>query len=631
MQVTLKMKITCKRKLLRKLENLKGLWFHVVGLACIIWFLFRVVPAPHRVRYPCQQMSITIALGYITFWSVLLFGLSKWVKQVKFKTAAFAPAILIIFIILFTVSGGVFANNYLNNNNETTSWDPIPKDPIGTPFGVNPGRVIWIWNPDATEKELAGYWWESENNNQTVIDQMYSSGIQELAGVDDDYDAWDKLFKYFNQVHGDGEVGYQTGEKIAIKINMNNGYNYPYTSELDDIDANPYVVKALLRQLVNVVGVSQEDITVYDASRKLMNWFYNRLYYEEYPATPLVPEFPNVNFVDKEGGASGRQQVVASSEKVYFADGTCEYRTLPTCVTEADYLINMPIAKRHVGDRVTLAGKNWFGSWMEDVSSVHNYHTIGYSAMGNPAPQTDLTAHEQLGKKTLLLIGDGTYGCRYGNSDISHFQMFPFNDDWMSSLFFSQDPVALDSVIYDFLFTEGTGPSEGAQNYLHQSAEPPADVYDPENDGIYLSDSLGVHEHWDTTIDIFSSDRYSGPTGNGIDYLAIGKENSSFSVNIMKPKQKYLYIAGREIRYLPNMPKTIILGNIDVEATVYGNTSGIEKVEFYIDDNLEYTDYDGPYIWTWDKRSFFRHTVKAITYDVEGNSTSDDIVVWKFF
>jgi len=372
------------------------------------------------------------------------------------------------------ISGAGFTVNFLESQ-PVQSWNPIPKEPIGTPQGTNPGRLVWVWNPDATEEELTGYWWNKENNNPEEIDQMYSDGLQQLAGVDDDYDAWGVLFHYFNIEHGKGDVGYQPGEKISIKINMNNGYSGPYTSEYDDVDANPYVVKALLRQLRDVVGVAEEDITVYDASRKLMNWFYNRAYYEEYPDDPLVPEFPDVHFVDMYGGAEGREQVVASDERVYFAAGPCAYRTLPTVVTEADYMINMPIAKRHVAERVTLAGKNWFGTWMEDVYSVHDYHTLGFSQMGNPAPQTDLVAHERLGGNTLLLIGDGTYACRYGNSDISKFEMYPFNGDWMSSLFFSQDSVALDSVMFDFFMVEGTGggPSEGAQNYLHQQAEPP--------------------------------------------------------------------------------------------------------------------------------------------------------------
>lgn len=616
---------------LEKASKLKGLWFHIVGIACIIWFLIRVIPAPHRSRYPCQQMSITVALGYIAFWGVLFSGLGLWLKHAKLKTSKVVPSVAAIFIVLLMISGAVFAVNYYNNNSKTSSWDPIPKEPIGTPFGLNPGKVVWVWNPDSTEKELTGFWWEKQNNNQEVLDEMFSTGLQALAGEEDDYTAWDSLFRFFNEIHGNGDIGYISGEKIAIKINMNNGYFEAYTNEIDDIDANPYIVKALLRQLIDTVGVAQEDITVYDASRKLMNWFYNRVYYESYPADPLVPEFPNVHFVDSDGGASGREQVVASEQRIYFAEGPCEYRTLPTCVTEADYLINMPITKRHIGDRVTLAGKNWFGTWMEDVLSVHEYHQMGFAAMGNPAPQTDLTAHEEIGGKTLLLIGDGTYGCRYGNSDISYFQMYPFNEDWMGSLFFSQDPVAIDSVMYDFLHTEGTGPSEGAQNYLHQSAEPPLDVYDPENDGTYLSESLGVHEHWDTAIDIFSLDRYSGPIGDGIDYIPIGEEHASPAVIILKPKEKHLYIIGKEIRYLSNLPKTIILGKIDVEAEVNGVSGEVEKVEFYTNGRLQHTDYDEPYEWSWYRRSFFRHTIETIAYYDTQNSTSDEVTVWKFF
>jgi hypothetical protein len=87
--------------------------------------------------------------------------------------------------------------------------------------------------------------------------------------------------------------------------------------------------------------------------------------------------------------------------------------------------------------------------------------------------------------------------------------------------------------MFDFFMVEGTGggPSEGAQNYLHQQAEPPEDLYDPENDGSYLSESLGVHEHWDTTEDIFSSERYSGPSNNGIDYIAYGEESLQADAN----------------------------------------------------------------------------------------------------
>ena len=512
-----------KMNLLCRITNSNSILFHIIGIICIIWFLIRVIPKPDRIRYPCQQMSIMVALGYITFWiilwSTLFHGLKLWIKKARYNITKFTPVILVCFLLIFSISINVFAN--INNNDEKEKlplWDPIPKQPIGTPKGVNPGRIVWVWNPNATEKDLSGYWWEKENNDQKVIDKMYSFGLQNLANTNDDHSAWDHLFKYFNQLHGNGNTGYQTGEKIAIKINLNNCQDY--TSEDDNRDASPYFVKSLLRQLINVVGVNQDDITIYDATRPIANWFYNRVYYKEYPADPLIPEFQGVHFTDSSGGASGREKILASSKLVYFAAGSCEYRTLPTIVSDADYLINMPILKRHpIENGITLSGKNLFGTWIESVESVHPYLYSSFT-IGNPAPQTDLFAHKDIGGKTLLYIGDGTYATKINHRTIEKFQMHPFNNDWTNSLFFSQDPVAIDSVMYDFILAEGTNPTEGSQNYLHQSAEPPENVYDPENDGVYLSDSLGVHEHWDTTKDIFSPQRYTGPTNNGIDYIA---------------------------------------------------------------------------------------------------------------
>lgn len=613
-----------RKKLLMKITSFKGVWFHIVGIACLLWFLVRVLPAPHRSQYPCQQVSRTMALSYIAYWSVVFFGLTVWIRQVKLKTAALIPAILVIFIF----TGMVFAGNYFDNNNNAVAWNPITKDPIGTPVGINPGRVVWVWNPDATESELQGYWWEDVNNDQTAVEQMFSSGLQELTGELDDYTAWNSLFRYINQIRGRGDVGYQSGEKIAIKINMNNCWDSRnrYSREDNDRDASPYVVKALLRHLVDTVGVAQDDITIYDASRPIPNWFYNRVYYETYPASPLVPEFPNVRFIDDTGGAPGREKVVASNERIYFSTGL--YRTLPTCVVNAEYIINMPLLKMHpINNGVTLAGKNMFGTWIEAVDEIHEYHESG-QIMGNPAPQTDLLAHEHIGGKTLLYIGDGTYGTLEDHETIGKFQRYPFNDDWANSLFFSQDPVALDSVMYDFLHAEGTNPIEGSQNYLHQAAEPPSDVYDPENDGIYLSESLGVHEHWDTSVNIFSSERYSGPDENGIDFVVLGEEYASPAIRIVTPKENYLYIAGREIAPLP---MTVIIGKIEIRAEVSGISKETEKVEFYIDNDLKHTDYEEPYTWYWDETSFLTHTIKVVAYYNTGNTVSNEMTVWKFF
>lgn len=524
-----------KKGFLMKLYNRKNIWFHLAGIAAIIWFLVRVVPKPDRIRYPCQQATISIALGYIAFWGILwaaLFsGFTLWMRRAKYNTTKFAPLLLIGFILVFTVSSQVYAN-FDDESEQLVAWDPIPNEPIGTPTGANPGRVVWVWNPNATRQDLVGFWWLKANNNQNVIDSMFSKGIQALAGEQSDEASWDVLFSYFNNNHGYGDIGYQPGEKIAIKVNLNNNWVVTsYITSDNERDESPYVVKALLRQLVNVVGVAQEDITIFDSSRVMPNWFYKRIYYENYPSLMFKSEFPNVHYADSKGFARGREKVLPSDVKVHLADSTGLTRTLPTLVKDAKYLINMPILKRHPIDYgVTFSGKNLFGTWIEPVLDVHSYHKSGFTA-GNPTPQTDLLAHEHLGGKTLLYLGDGTFATKEDHKTIAKFQMYPFNDDWTNSLFLSQDPVAIDSVMYDFLFTEGANPCEGSQNYLHQSAVPNPNTYDPEGDGIFLSESLGVHEHWNASVDIFSANRYAGPAGNGIDYVSVVDDTAAAPVS----------------------------------------------------------------------------------------------------
>jgi len=399
-----------------------------------------------------------------------------------------------------------------------------------------------------------------------------------------DYDLLDKiLYKYIELQQSENDIKDQGFDpqvvKQTIKLVTSSEYKRYQAPPILRISSKAFG-QALLYHLVDIVGVHQEDITIYDASRYMSNWFYYRVYYESYPATNLVPEYPGITFVDAYGLATGRQKVEASTTQIYFADDTGLSRTLPACVATADYLINMPLLKRHPINRgVTLSGKNLFGTWMEPVEDIHPYHESGM-ILGNKAPQVDLLAHDQLGGKTLLYIGDGLYATKKDHSTIDYFNMYPFNNDWTNSLFFSQDPVALDSVMYDFLHTEGTNPIEGSQNYLHQAAEPTPATYDPENDGIFLEKSLGVHEHWDTTTNIFSSNRYSGPGENGIDFIAMAQQDSSPAIIITIPRENQLYIAGREIT---TFPLTTILGKIMVTTKINGVSGVIDKVDFYID------------------------------------------------
>jgi hypothetical protein len=150
--------------------------------------------------------------------------------------------------------------------------------------------------------------------------------------------------------------------------------------------------------------------------------------------------------------------------------------------------------------------------------------------MGHYRPFVDLMGSKYFDGKCALWLIDALYGCYRHQGNVEKWQMPPFNNDWPSSLFSSQDPVAIDSVAYDFLWTEfndvgtdhGLPHLDGAEDYLHEAAEandPCSGVfYDPDGDGNGLT-SLGVHEHWNNATDKQYSRNLE--TGNGIELVKV--------------------------------------------------------------------------------------------------------------
>ena len=76
--------------------------------------------------------------------------------------------------------------------------------------------------------------------------------------------------------------------------------------------------------------------------------------------------------------------------------------------------------------------------------------------------------------------------------------------------------------------------------------------------------------------------------------------------------------------------RTIILGSVDIEVDAYDH-SGVNSVEFFINEESMFRDYIEPYNWTWDEICFGKFIVKAVVYDNAGNQNSEGIGVWKFF
>jgi hypothetical protein len=158
--------------------------------------------------------------------------------------------------------------------------------------------------------------------------------------------------------------------------------------------------------------------------------------------------------------------------------------------------------------------------------------------------------------------------------------MPPFNGRWPSSLFASQDPVAIDSVCYDFLLTEwpavvnnggeATNALQGgAEDYLHEAAlanNPPSGTfYDPGKTGTRLP-SLGVHEHWNNA----TNKQYSGNlgTGPGIELVALTASRPAAVVAVSRVANQIVLSwqasLGGQLQTAPNLGASNAWSNVTV-------------------------------------------------------------------
>lgn len=502
----------------------------LLGFFATIWYLIRVIPKPSRMYYPCQQATAPLRVGFIIFTtslagSIFSYNLSK--KYFKKSRIALGVMFLVMCLgfsmVLFTHSGKKVLADFIGFAPQT------PNNPLGVAQGIFPGRVVWTHDPESATWNGSGHWWDENYTNQESTNKLVTNAVKHISGQESLPVAWDTIFKFFNTNKGRGNHGYIMGEKISIKINMNNAL-YGRTGD-NMINASPQMIYSALKTLVEDAGVPQECITVFDASRYISDNVYNRCY----------PDFPNVRYVDHVGG-NGRIQNELYTDYIRYSHENGDSKgtlnnDLSTCFVDADYIINMAILKGHADQGVTLCAKNMFGALGIDIDFQKNAHSPYFNPhpLGEAQYMTfvDFMSHKDMGGKTLLWMIDALYGSEvvYGEPR-DRWDMAPFNGDWPSSLFVSLDAVAIESVAMDFIASRWPNAAdiEYADQYMHEAAlanDPPSGTfYDPEQDGIGTP-SLGVHEHWNNPTDKQYT-RNLG-TGNGIElvYIRSGSEDCS--------------------------------------------------------------------------------------------------------
>ena len=454
------------------------LLFFLIGIISTIWFLIRVIPKPSRAAYPCMRVAAPFMAGFILY--LLAVGgitvASRKAKRKIFNVKYLATGLL-AFGVIVTIAITPAQNTTTSYQDKPTKSGPDdgPNQPMGQGMGVNQGTAKWILKQD----------------------------------------------------------------------DRNNGYYYPLSLTAGEAakngnsgtcETNPNIVLEILRELVNLVGIDQKNIAIGDPISHILGHNYEA----------WATEFPDVVYVDKSSTSHGRTLINPTSNDLVFYSDKTQSNKLYDIIEKADYMINVANLKPHGRAGITLTAKNHFGS--QARSSVFHLHYSLVSPVTSGKPTNDgyhkyrvlgdLMGSRYLGQNTLLYIVDGLYGG--GSNETKRpvkYYMAPFNNDWSSSIFLSQDQVALESVCYDFLRTEWNGinkhhPSNnayetipnvnGVDDYLHQAADysnwPKGISYDPDNSGKPLS-SLGIHEHWNNP----ERKQYSRNLGHsyGIDLISI--------------------------------------------------------------------------------------------------------------
>jgi hypothetical protein len=535
------------------------------GAAALAWFLVRVIPKPSRASYPCQRAAFPVASGFVLWLCGVMAIKSGFSRLARVRFAACCGLLTVLAVAAWTLISFTGNSAAQNAGKPPSDWNFIPakpNEPVGVARGINPGRVVWARDPQATKwagnwKQKSDQWWLDANTDQARVDAMLAATLLKLTSATNDERAWQAIFEYYNQnSRGMNQRGYQPGEVVAVKINLNNSEDGVKADNYTD--ASPQMVLAMVRHLVNQAHVRPQDIVVFDVRR----------FIPPYILTKVWSEFKDVRFIQasppkasqpKNPGYGDYHGLETPDwvEGVVYSNGKYkDAKLIPKQIFDATYLVNLALLKAHsypyndmedgdVGQTaISMCGKNHFGS-IKGPWELHSMINPDQEAVKNAySPLVDMAASPHLGAKTILFVLDGLYSGRKWRTYPVHFPNPPFNNrvepyenpDWPASVLASMDGVALDSVGLDILFAQTKNNSDtnghprillraNADDYLFEMAQPDhapsGTVY---KQGGKVVTSLGVHERWDSDATKQYSRNLDPAKGKGIEliYLPMG-------------------------------------------------------------------------------------------------------------
>jgi uncharacterized protein (DUF362 family) len=229
-------------------------------------------------------------------------------------------------------------------------------------------------------------------------------------------------------------IPYQDGDLVLIHLNAwaNNQNN-----QKNNIAAT---ISAVVYGLVDLLDIPPSSIAVSDPSRRIKD------------PRPTARIIDGCRYKDEIAWDLYNNEYTVA---VPFpsGQGPSAGDTLARVTAEADHIIMMPLLSWH-SNFLTGAMKMMFGS-LESQGGSMNHQATGSNSMYTSAAIADLCL--SIKDRVRLLVGDGLFGNTISNSGLPHaFQTLGGQGGTKpsSTLYFTKDMVALDSVMYDDLLDE---------------------------------------------------------------------------------------------------------------------------------------------------------------------------------
>jgi hypothetical protein len=465
-------------------SNRKFSWFKsaflLYSIVCLVWFLIRTGRKPSRIAYPCQKAAATqslMALAAIPYAAKSLaeaLAQRLWPSLLKQITLGlFVAGLAFLLSLAFDKLQEMRSRHRLELLRVSLSAESATTvNADAAPAALaSPHRVVMVHDSAASSwhKQSADYW---NMIDQAVVDEMVYSGLKGLTGTSSVSEAWRVLIP-----------SYQPHQKIAIKVNNNNvggssncGPDVYNRTDSNSRDSNAIIepANALAKSLLEAFGssISANDIWVYESYR----CFYKSTFMDR--AIDGIQFFNAVNDPDMPAeintiGFSG----IGAGSTITFRFDPALTLALNDVVVNADYLINMPIVRKHGAPTwqgsATLSFKNNFGSIEPSGGTTFDaeFHQARFNRTNNCL--VDIWNSANIKNKTVLILGDaiiGSAGLNYLPPELWT-NRFPL-ETTPEILFFAVDPVAADSVMADLLLWErGSEDVDATRNYMLEAMD----------------------------------------------------------------------------------------------------------------------------------------------------------------